>query len=94
MLHLSSQTDQRTYGDIHSIKEGEIAAEASPIIKEKTASLLAATDDDDSDPFANSNIEEDDDDFQDAVILIPAQIPPVPSSSLPLMHERFISVKS
>ena len=45
--------------EVHSIKDSEIAAEAAPIIKEKTANLLAAIVDDDSNPF-DSDIEEDD----------------------------------
>ena len=57
---ISVNPDGSEDGEIHCIKDGEIAAEAAPIIQEKTASLLAATDqdDDDSDPF--SSIEDDD----------------------------------
>ena len=52
-----TQTDPRLVRSTVS-KTVELAAEAALIIKEKTASLLAATDDDDSDPF-DSDIEED-----------------------------------
>ena len=66
---ISVNPDRAEDGEIHNIKEGEIAAEASPVIKEKTASLLAATDDDDSDPFDNSDIEKDDDELADDKLL-------------------------
>ena len=49
---ISVNEDGSEDGEIHSIKEGQIAAEASPVIAERTASLLGATKEDDSDPFA------------------------------------------
>ena len=66
-----TQTDPRTVRSTVSktVKDGELAAEAAPIIKEKTASLLAATDDDDSDPF-DSDIEEDDDELADNEVAV------------------------
>lgn len=60
---ISVNPDGSEDSEIHSIKEGEIAAKASPIIKEKTATLLAATNDNDSDPFDDSDIEEDNDEL-------------------------------
>ena len=48
--------------DIHTIKEGEIAAAASPVIQEQTETLLAATEDD---PFYDSDVAEDEDELAD-----------------------------
>ena len=66
---ISVNPDRAEDGEIYNIKEGEIAAETLPVIKEKTASLLAATDDHDSDPFDDSDIEKDDDELADDKLL-------------------------
>ena len=52
-------TDGSEDGGIHCIKKGQIAAEASPIIAEKTVSLFEEHLKDDCDPFAESDFEED-----------------------------------
>ena len=62
---ISVDTDGSEDGEIHCIKEGEIAAEASPVIAEKTASLFVASEEDDCDPFAESDLEEDEDELAD-----------------------------
>ena len=66
---ISVNPDGSEEGEIHSIKDGEIAAEATTIIREKTASLLEATDDDDSNPFG-SDIEKDDDELTDNKVTV------------------------
>ena len=48
---ISVNTDVSDDGEIRSIKESQIAAEASPIIAEATASLLQTVEEDDFDPF-------------------------------------------
>ena len=62
---ISVDTDGSEDGEIHCIKEGEIAAEASPVIAEKTASLFVASEGDDCDPFVESDLEEDEDELAD-----------------------------
>ena len=62
---ISVNTDGSEDGEIHCIKEGEIGAEASPIIAEKTASLFEDWLEDDCDPFAESDLEEDDEKLAD-----------------------------
>ena len=58
-------TDGSEDGEIHCIKEGQIAAEAFSIIAEKTASLFELIGTwDDCDPFAESDLE-DEDEFAD-----------------------------
>ena len=64
---ISVNPDRSEVGKIHCIKDGEITAEAAPIIEEKTASLLAATDQDDNDSDPFSSIEDDDQLFDNEV---------------------------
>ena len=61
-------TDGSEDGEIHCIREGQIAAEASPIIAENTASLFEV--EDDSDPFAECDLEEDEDELADNEITV------------------------
>ena len=57
---ISVNTDGSEDGEIHCIKEGQIAAEAFPIITDKMASLFEDSSDDDCDPFAESDLEDED----------------------------------
>ena len=57
---ISVNTDGSEDGEIHCIKEGQIAAEAFPIIGEKTASLFEDSSEDDCDPFAESDLKDED----------------------------------
>ena len=53
-------------GEIHCIKEGQIAAEASSTIAEKTANIFEdSPEEDDCDPFDESDLEEDEDKLAD-----------------------------
>lgn len=59
---ISVSTDGSQDGEIHCVKEGEIAAEALPIIAEKTASLfeVPSEEDYDGDPFADVTSDDED----------------------------------
>ena len=59
------KTDGSEDSEIHCIKEGQVAAEASPTIAEKTASLFKDSLDDDRDPFDESDLEEDEEELAD-----------------------------
>ena len=54
---ISMKTHSLEDSEIHCIKEGQIAAEASPTIAEKTAGLFEDSLDDDRDPFDESDLE-------------------------------------
>jgi len=60
VIGISVNTGGSEDGKIHCIKEGQIAAEAFPIITEKTASLFEDSLEDDCDPFAESDLEDED----------------------------------
>ena len=60
VIGISVNTGGSEDGKIHCIKEGQIAAEAFPIITEKTASLFEDSSEDDCDPFAESDLEDED----------------------------------
>ena len=60
VIGISMNTDGSEDGEIHCIKESQIAAEAFPIIAEKTGSLFEDSSEDDCDPFAESDLEDED----------------------------------
>ena len=60
VIGISMNTDSSEDGEIHCIKEGQIAAEAFPIIAEKTASFFEDSSEDNCDPFAESDLEDED----------------------------------
>ena len=65
---ISVHTDGTEDGEIHCLKEGEVAADARKTIERDTAALATATDSlEESDPFAD--VEEDEEELENELVL-------------------------